>query len=289
MKQIKLTSRLNTNWAKYFVDDKDYDVLLTEDTAVFKPDGSLLCVFLRGAIPDEINAKAWSVLRGYKTKTDARGVATGIQSKGRKKLDGTYSNVTKVPKGWEVISGVIGFFERTVRYPHCHKCTWNAEFPEHYKRLLPLCQLVNDLFKQYVPDRWNAQKEVADSCHPSWLIEGTVFSTLTINKNFRTSCHLDAGDLPQGFSCLTVIREGTYQGGNLVFPDFRVAAELKTGDLILFDPHEFHGNTQIVPLTNGAQRCSIVYYMREKMPLCGSPEQELEFAKNKKMGEPLWP
>lgn len=289
MRQLRLTTRTHIDWGKAFVDESNYDELLTESCAVYKPDGSLLAILLKDIIPTEINARAWAVLKNYKSKTDARGVATGIKSGGRKKLDGTISNVSKVPKGWEVISGVLGFFERTVRYPYGHACTWNAENPVGWDELQPLFKLVNKLFAEHVPDRWLAQCDVADRCHRAWVIPGTVFSTITINKNFRTACHVDAGDLPEGFSCLSVIREGTFTGGHLVLPDFRVAAELKTGDLILFDPHEFHGNCQIVPLSKGAQRCSLVYYMREKIQYCLSPEEELLFAKNRKEGTPLWP
>jgi hypothetical protein len=289
VQHLHLTTRTERDWTRRFVDEKDYDTLLNENATVYKPDGSPLMVLLKGAIPLDLNLQAWSILKNYNAKTENRGSATGIKSEYRTKEDGTKSKVLRSPKGWEVSSGIIGFFERTIRMPYCHACSWNAEHPELFNGLLPLVELVDAHFKEHVPERWAAQRAIADTVNPAWLIGKSVFSTLTVNKNFRTSCHKDAGDLPEGFSAMTVIRDGKYLGGNLVLPDFRVAAGLDTGDLILFDPHEFHGNTQICALTAGAQRCSIVYYMREKMPLCSSPEAELSYAKNRKQGDSLFP
>lgn len=289
MRQLHLSTRTNKSWERHFIEDKDFDICLgEEDTFVTKPDGSCLCIFLKNAIPVDVNTQAWSVLHGYNEKTDNRGVAAGIKARPLKKLDGTLSKQMKVPRGWEVISGVIGFFERSPRFPYCHPCGWVVNNPEKYKALIPLCEHVDGLFRAHLPDRWNAQKAIADTVHPAWRIGGTTFSTLTINKNFRTAAHLDAGDLPDGMSCISVITEGRYVGGKLAFPDFRVAADLKTGDLLIFDPHEWHGNTQIVPLTKKTQRCSIVYYMREKMCKCLSPEEELTQAKARKEGDPMW-
>lgn len=288
MRQLKLQDRANKDWSKQFVDNNHYEELLTEDTFVTKPDGEPLCVLLKNVISTEVNAQAWSVLKKYNAKTEARGVATGIDLAPRKKMDGTYSKVLRAPRGWEVASGVVGYFERTARFPYAHACSWNQDHPEKFEQLLPLAQRVNDLFKEHLPARWEAQKSFADKTDPNWIINGTVFSTLTINKNFRTSCHKDAGDLHEGFGCLSIITEGPMSGGKLVFPDFKVAAELRTGDLILFDPHEFHGNTQIIRLQKRAQRCTIVYYLREKIQYCLSPKEELERAKRRKPGQPLF-
>ena len=69
-----------------------------------------------------------------------------------------------------------------------------------------------------------------------------------------------------------------------MFPQYRIAADLHHGDLILMDAHEWHGNTKLTcacgkapngPCDNcGAERISIVSYMREKLAECGSPAEE---------------
>lgn len=289
MQHIKLTSKANEeDWSMRFVDNTDYDTLIEEDTTVYKPDGSLLFVVLKKATSPGANARAYSVLKKINMKTENRSTASGIEAQPRVKKDGTVSKVTRVPKGWEVISGVIGFFERTVRMPYAHACSWNQQNPQLFSKLFPLCEEVSRLFEKHVPERFSYQKSVVEKTPSDYIIPGTVFTTLTVNKNFRTSCHKDAGDLEHGFSCMSVFTEGQFMGANLVFPNYRVAAKLEDGDLILFDPHEFHGNTQLIPLTKNYVRCSVVYYFREKLQYCSPPKEELERVKNRKQGESLY-
>lgn len=288
MKFIQLTSQNETDWCKQFIDDSHYDKCLNENAFVRKPNGEPLLVLLKNVISPVAMATAWGVLKRYNVKTGNRAIATGIDAQPRKKQDGTLSSTTIVPKGWEVASGIVGYYERTVRMPYAHACSWNQNNPDKFARLFPLCQEVSALFKEHVPERWQFQKDIVDKTPAEYIIPGTVFTTLTINKNYRTSAHRDAGDLPGGFSCLSVLREGRYLGGRLVFPNYRVAANVDNGDLILFDPHEIHGNTQIVPVTPEYQRCSIVYYFREMLQHCLPPSEELKRAKNRKTGDALY-
>lgn len=271
-----------------FVDDDDYDEIFNVDCKISKPDGSPLLVLLKNALSPMAVGEAWGVLKNFNPVTENRSVASGISAKPRIRQDGTPSQTTRVPKGWEVVSGVVGYFERSPRFPFAHACAWNQKNPEKFSHLLPMVKEVSSLFEKHVPERWAVQKSYIDKTSKDWVIPESVFTTLTINKNFRTACHKDVGDLEAGFSCLSVIREGQYVGGNLVLPNWRVAVKLDLYDLVMFDAHEFHGNTQIAPLTKNAQRCSIVYYYREAMVKCKSAKEELEFAKNKKYGEPIY-
>ena len=49
-------------------------------------------------------------------------------------------------------------------------------------------------------------------------IHDTVFTTVTVNKNFRTAAHYDAGDLKEGFGNLAVLQTGEYSGAYTVIP-----------------------------------------------------------------------
>lgn len=103
---------------------------------------------------------------------------------------------------------------------------------------------------------------------------------MTVNNTYSTGVHKDAGDLPEGFSCLSVLRRGIYDGGVLVFPEFRVGVDLQDGDAIYMDPHEWHGNTQIEKLSPDAERISCVLYYRTRMRECQDPDSELAKAKS---------
>jgi hypothetical protein len=111
---------------------------------------------------------------------------------------------------------------------------------------------------------------------PGYLVPGTPFTTITVNKSFRTACHFDAGDLNSGLSnLLTLSNNGNYKGCYLVAPEYRVAVNPRPGDLLLINNHEvMHGNTQIELLDDEAERISLVCYFREKMMELGSKEYE---------------
>lgn len=287
MRVIKLTSRSKEDWAGKFVDDSNYDELLSEDCTVYKPDGTILLVLLKRAIPNDLLAKAWSVLEKFNAVTDNRGTASGTKAVPRTRKDGTKGKRTEVPDGWAVKSGVMGYFERTPTYPWCRACGFNQKEPEKFAKILPMIQFVSNQFKEYVPAKYKVQREVVEKSSSDFVIPGTVYTTITVNKNFRTACHLDAGDLPQGISGMAVIRQGKWKGCNLVLPDFKKAVQLDTGDLIFFDPHEFHGNTQLIPLSKDYQRCSIVFYYREKIQHCMGAAEEMKRVQNRKAGEAL--
>jgi hypothetical protein len=61
-----------------------------------------------------------------------------------------------------------------------------------------------------------------------------------------------------------------------VFPEFRVAVDLRDRDVILFDAHQWHGNIPLQLVSPDAERISLVCYYREKMRDCGTATQEAE-------------
>jgi hypothetical protein len=139
----------------------------------------------------------------------------------------------------------------------------------------PFLQSLNKGFKELMPWRWTNQKAAADKVDPRYLVPDTVFTTITVNKSFRTAAHRDAGDLHEGLSNLLVVGSGEYTGGYLIFPEYRVAVNVRPGDLLLVNNHEIiHGNTPIVLNNDSAERISLVCYFREGMMEGGSFEYE---------------
>ena len=73
---------------------------------------------------------------------------------------------------------------------------------------------------------------------------------------------------------MTLSNDGRYTGGYLIFPEIRVAVNVRPGDLLLVNNHEIiHGNTPIV-CPEGSERISLVVYLRDKMQELGSKEYE---------------
>lgn len=175
-----------------------------------------------------------------------------------------------------VFSGVAGYYDRYPRIPYGRPTAYTKDNYEDFKKAFPFLQTLNKGFKELMPWRWSNQKAAADSIDSRFLVPETVFTTITVNKTFRTAAHYDAGDLHTGLSNLLVLsNNGNYTGGYLVFPEYRVAVNVRPGDLLLVNNHEvLHGNTPIVLGDEDAERISLVCYFRDGMFDLGSWEYE---------------
>lgn len=272
-----------------------FERLITEDANVFKPDGSLLLRFRRRVLPDEECRTAFAALRTAAKTTRNRGFAAGDFEAGEevgsrtsvrfmlRKRDGTLSG-TNLAKSVE--SGIVGYFDRTPRYPFCRQTAWTTKEYPKYLAALPFLGSVSENFARFEPNRYNAQRAYVERVNPDFRIEGTVFTTITVNLNWQTAVHQDAGDLRAGFGVMTCLRAGTFDGCYFCFPKFKIAVDMRMGDLLLADVHEWHGNTPFKGRA-GFERVSLVCYVREKMIACGSSREEEAIAKRRARGTPL--
>jgi hypothetical protein len=185
-------------------------------------------------------------------------------------------NLSSRKYGMPALSGTIGFFGRDSNNNWARECSWNKKNPFLFERVLPLIRRIDAGFKAALPDRYQLQKEFVDKLDPRFVVEGTCFTTITVNKNYRTAAHKDAGDLSQGFSNISVFSNGRkFSGGHLVLPEFNVEICLKPGDLLFVANHEYiHENTAINNDDPDSERLSLVCYAREDLAFAGTLEFE---------------
>lgn len=236
---------------------------------------------------------AFQVLSGGSIPMDSsnRGVSSGKNTHRQRVLsDGRLTNTRKTvnPEGVVISSnsGIIGYFDRYPRFPYARETSFLIKHKKEWQALQPFINSVNDVFKEHASDRYAIQKDLANRCSSDWIIGNTAFSTITVNKSYRTACHKDAGDLSEGFGVMAYFQTGKLSGGYLVLPAYRIALALQHGDVVLFDVHEWHGNTPIVPLGGKAERITCVFYLREKLLRCGDAKYEIQRAKQvRKIGK----
>ncbi len=182
--------------------------------------------------------------------------------------DTSYANV--------VFSGIAGWFDRYPRIPYGRATAYTQHSYDKFKLSFPFLQTLDRGFAELLPTRHAAQREAANKIDPAFLVPETVFTTITVNKTFRTAAHRDAGDFSNGLSNLLVLsNNGNYTGGYLILPEVRIAVNVRPGDLLLVNNHEYiHGNTPIELQDDVAERISLVCYLREKMLELGSKEYE---------------
>ena len=193
-----------------------------------------------------------------------------------------------------VFSGVAGYYDRYPRIPYCRATSYTAYQMDKFARGIPFIEELSQAFNDLMPVRFSNQKTAIEKIDRDYRIGDSAYTTLTINKNFRTAVHTDAGDLESGFGNLTALSENGWEGGFLCFPEFRVAVDIRPGDMLLMDVHELHGNTPITGVGDKpADRISLVAYFRENMLNCSAKKYEdlryefVEKCKNNK-DLPFW-
>ncbi len=219
--------------------------------------------------------------------------------------------ISKMKVNNQVASNPIGFYESSSNFCKlpCRLTHFTRTNYDKYKSGLPFIQRIDALFKKLIPTAYEKQLERANK-KPHLKIPETSFSTITINRNFRTALHRDAGDFKGGFGNLTVIERGKYHGGYTVFPQFGVGVDVRSGDFLAMDVHQWHSNTEIyeteedklyndtidyafkdnpevgtVGLNNKYTRLTFVCYLREKILNCSDdiPEAFLKESGHKKI------
>lgn len=178
--------------------------------------------------------------------------------------------------GNKVRSGIAGWFDRYPRIPFGRATGYTRDHYEDFIKAYPFLKRLANGFKELLPVRYANQKAASDSIDPAFVIPETPFTTITVNSTFRTAAHRDAGDYTQGMSNLLVLsNDGNYTGGYLVFPEYRIAVNVRPGDLLLVNNHDIiHGNTPINLNSPESERVSLVVYLREGMLSLGTYEYE---------------
>ena len=140
---------------------------------------------------------------------------------------------------------------------------FNMDYPEKFKKMLPLIKEIDKYYEEYVPENYKKQRKKANQT--PFRIPNTAFTTITINVNFQTTVHTDKGDDAEGFGNLAVIERGKYKGGETCLPQYGIGVDVRTQDILYMDVHEAHGNLPLILETPDAQRLSIVCYLRHNI------------------------
>ena len=192
-----------------------------------------------------------------------RGNATGSDKR----------NVRDNPK---VMSNIFGYFDRwspsqKVIFRNAgikpivdvRECRFNRDYPDKYKKTIPLIQEIDKLYKKLTPAHYKIQRKKANQTY--FKIPGTSFTTITTNINFQTTIHCDKGDDAEGFGNLAVIEHGKYTGAETCFPQYGIGVNVRSGDILFMDVHQPHGNLPMNKKTDETTRLSIVCYLRNNV------------------------
>ena len=243
----------------------DIKTIIDHDADVYTEDGKLLLRFRKNKLNEE-NIKDFydNIINFAVNTTSNRGSASGSKKK----------NVYDNPK---IMTNIVGYFDKlspqhkfkfkqlgkTLPKITVRETRFLQEYPEKFKKLIPLIKEIDKYYEQFVPENYGKQKKKANQT--PFHIANTAFTTITTNVNYQTTVHTDKGDDSEGFGNLAVIEHGKYKGGETCFPQYGIGVDVRTRDIIYMDVHQPHGNLPIETETKDAKRLSIVCYLRKSI------------------------
>ena len=263
---------------KFFVIDDDWKYIQSqkskEKIIIYKIDSSgetcgILAILYKGAISPELCKTAvQKYTRAGKMISTNRGNAAGAEHR----LTNISSNI-RYEKGLASNSAIIGYIDSSNHKRPCRLTAFSRKYYKDYTDGLKFIEEIDTCFKECLPDIHSRQSAVAASSE-NFQIGTTAFSTVTVNYNFQTALHKDSGDFREGFGNLVVCQEGI-TGGEILFPQYKVAIRVDTGDFLAMDVHEWHCNNEIQYNNDTAYRLSFVCYLREKISHCNEINKNL--------------
>lgn len=252
--------------ANAFVKSDDISQLFTTNVDIYDADThKLLAKFRKKVLKPKELQSFYNATYEFTSKmvTTNRGNTTGSEKR----------NLRNNPK---VKSAILGYFDRwgakeKMQFRKAgepiplevRETRFSAAHPDKFQKTLPLIKSIDKLYQKLLSKFYKKQRQKANETN--FKIAETSFTTITTNINFQTSIHKDSGDDEEGFGNLAVIEKGTYSGGETCLPQYGIGIDVRQGDLLFMDVHEWHGNLPMAPKSKDAIRMSIVCYLRTKV------------------------
>ena len=250
-----------------FVTPSLIDVIINDDADVYTDDNRLLLKFRKGKLSkDKIDTFYENMIDFARTTSTNRKLTSGLRTKTRSKKE----------KDLAAMTNIVGYFDSLgpsqkvllkkhgmKLNPAVRETRFNMLYPDKFKKLIPLIREIDSYYEKIVPDHYKKQHRKAKQTY--FKIADTAFTTVTTNVNYKTAIHTDRGDDSEGFGNLVVIERGKYTGAETCFPQYGVGVNVRTGDVLFMDVHEWHGNLPIRLENKDAVRLSIVCYLRHRL------------------------
>lgn len=241
---------------------KKGNLINTDSDIILKENGkeTIIAKFRKNAINQDLCELGWNNYKNAATPSRGRGASAGpidvnntywkkrIPVKTSKWSTGYIVNgkLSKMKVNNQVASNVLGYYEGTpfMNLPPRMTNYTRTKF-DKFQKGLPFIQKMNQKYKDLVPQVYN--KQYSRASKRNYLkIPDTAFSSVTVNRNFRTALHVDSGNFNGGMAVMTVLERGKYSGGYTVFPQYGIGFDVRHGDVLVMENcNTWHANTEI--------------------------------------------
>jgi hypothetical protein len=246
-----------------FLERNMIDTIINKDTSVYTKEGKLLFLFRKKKLTggQEFYDNIAEFMKKHPTTN--RGSASGATKFNVKDNPKVYSTITGYFDRWSPKQKFL-FKKLGIKTPiEVRETMFLSDHPDKFKKMIPFVQKIDALYKKLVPDQY--KKQYSKAKETLFKIGNTSFTTMTTNINFQTTIHKDTGDDSEGFGNLAVIERGKYTGGETCFPQYGIGVNVREGDILFMDVHEWHANLPIVYENPTVERMSVVCYLRKKV------------------------
>jgi hypothetical protein len=235
--------------------------IIDHDADVFTADGRILLRFRKAILPKiHMDAFYENIIDFANKETSNRGTASGSKKKAAGYNPKIKSNIFGYFDGWSPRQKMV-FTQKGHKIPIAiRECTFNRDNPDKFKATIPLIEDIDQQYKRLAPEYYEKQIKKANQTH--FRISKTSFTTVTTNVNWQSTLHTDKGDDPEGFGNLAVLERGVYQGGETCFLQYGIGVDVRMGDILFMDVHQYHANLPIILKEKDSTRLSIVCYLR---------------------------
>ena len=174
-------------------------------------------------------------------------------------------------------SNVVGAIDRQAIIPWARLTATTQRNRKGFEGEAPFFREVDTLFQEHMPENhkflYERFKEVKD---PRFNLFDTAFTTVTINNNFRTAYHRDKLNCKGGIAVLSALTQGTYDGFGLIFPQMRLAFDIREGDFLCGDNQGYiHGQMPMENASSDAESIWFVFYSKERLRFVDDLDCEL--------------
>lgn len=226
----------------------------------FHPDGSLMFLFLKNVIPQDIQDEALLGLKAMKFKTTDKSNRKELKGANNFNLSPMRADYDKPVRYPGTITGGAG--ELNYGFYARHKID---QFTPTKKQLVAFQQCfsllteMSNVFARNLPRKFMEQNVGTPA---EFRLAGhTPFSSVAILKSAPSAVHTDARN-GNNFACMTSINDPNdpYDGGAFCFVEFGVQIAVRPGDLLIAStPRDWHANLTPVKGT----KYSIVCYFKK--------------------------
>ena len=184
--------------------------------------------------------------------------------------------VTVQPRANRVYSNVVGSIDRSGRTPFGRLTKTATDRWEDFVSQSAFYTEADKLLKETMPETHKIlSSRFSQIRDDRYTLFGTCFTSITVNYNFQVAYHYDGQNAKNAVAVLSTLEQGSFEGSEFVFPQLRLAFNIRHGDFLAGDNQGLmHGMMPFTNVSDDYESIWFVMYQRDSILKLDSLECE---------------